>query len=77
MPPILTTSFCEPFIDKLMEYLEAEYIAKGKDLSRLAIVFGGQRPALFIKRELARRIKKSFYPPKFFESMTHKGGSYG
>lgn len=66
MSPILTYSFCEPFIDKLMEYLDAEYIKPGKDLSRMAIVFGGKRPALFIKRELARRMKKSFYPPRFF-----------
>ena len=64
--PVFTTSFCDPFIDKLMEYIDAEYIRPGKDLSRLAIVFGGKRPALFIKRELARRMKKSFYPPRFF-----------
>ncbi len=36
------------------------------DLSRFAVVFGGKRPALFLKRELARRIKGSFYPPQFF-----------
>ena len=30
MPPILTTSFCDPFIDKLMKHIDAEDIAKGK-----------------------------------------------
>lgn len=36
------------------------------DLSRLAIVFGGRRPALFVKQALAQRMRKSFYPPRFF-----------
>ncbi len=63
---IITYSFCEPFIDRLADYLEENYIKKGKDLGRVAIVFGGKRPSLFTKRELARRIKKSFYPPRFF-----------
>jgi len=66
MSKIITYSFCESFIDNLARYLEENYIKKGKDISRLAIVFGGKRPALFIKRELAQRIKTSFYPPKFF-----------
>ncbi|MDP2653756.1 MAG: PD-(D/E)XK nuclease family protein [Candidatus Omnitrophota bacterium] len=66
MSKIITYSFCEPFIDNLIYYIEGEFVKKGKDLSRVAVVFGGQRPALFIKRELARRMKKSFYPPRFF-----------
>jgi anion-transporting ArsA/GET3 family ATPase len=49
-----------------VDYLCAEYAAKGRDLRRMAIVFGGKRPALFVKRELARRIKTAFYPPRFF-----------
>lgn len=66
MERIVTYSFCEPFIDRLTEYIEKNYIRPGKDLSRLAIVFGGKRPALFIKRELARKMGKSFFPPQFF-----------
>ncbi|HLF17918.1 MAG TPA: PD-(D/E)XK nuclease family protein [Candidatus Omnitrophota bacterium] len=63
---ILSVSFCESYIDKLVEHIETNYIKTGKDLSRLAIVFGGKRPALFIKQALAKRLKKSFYPPTFF-----------
>ncbi|MEJ2745885.1 MAG: hypothetical protein P8123_09420, partial [bacterium] len=36
------------------------------DYSRIAVVFGGRRPALFLNRELARRTKKSFCPPRYF-----------
>ena len=63
---IITYSFCESFKDKFVEYIKEEYIRTNKDLSRLAIVFGGKRPSMFIKRDLARYFKKSFYPPCFF-----------
>src|SRR5262245_57961073 len=63
---IFTISFCDSYIDKLVDYIEQNFVKEGKDLSRLAIVFGGRRPALFIKQALARRFKKSFYPPQFF-----------
>ncbi|MDP8212659.1 MAG: PD-(D/E)XK nuclease family protein [Candidatus Zapsychrus exili] len=36
------------------------------DLSRVAIVFGGKRPSLFLKRKLAKELNTSFYPPRFF-----------
>ena len=39
---------------------------KNIDLSRIAIVFGGHRPALFVKRALSQKIGKAFYPPRFF-----------
>jgi hypothetical protein len=35
-------------------------------LGGAALVFGGRRPALFLKKELARRLGGSFYPPSFF-----------
>ncbi len=63
---IITYPFTESFLDNLVDYIDQYYIKEGKDLSRLAIVFGGKRPALFVKRELARRMKKSFFPPRFF-----------
>lgn len=66
MNKIITYSFCESFIDRLVDHIEENYLKKGQDLSRLAVVFGGRRPALFVNRELAMRVKKSFYPPKFF-----------
>jgi len=63
---IMTFSFCESFKDRLVAYIRKEYADQGRDLSRLAIVFGGKRPALFIKRGLARSFGRSFYPPRFF-----------
>jgi len=63
---IITYSFCESFKDKLVEYIREEYISKDADLSRLAIVFGGKRPALFLKRDLAKCFDRSYYPPQFF-----------
>ena len=63
---IITYSFCESFKDRLLDHIKDEYMEKGSDLSRLAVVFGGKRPALFVKRDLGKHFSKSFYPPKFF-----------
>jgi len=63
---ITTYSFCESFTDRLVDYLQKQYIDRGTDLSRVAIVFGGKRPALFVKRDLAKLFRHSFYPPRFF-----------
>ena len=63
---IITYSFCESFKDRLVDFIRTQYIDQGRDLSRLAVVFGGRRPALFLKRELAGIVQKSFYPPVFF-----------
>ena len=66
MNKIITYSFCEPFIDRLADHIEENYLKRATITSRLAIVFGGRRPALFLNRELSKRIGKSFYPPRFF-----------
>ncbi len=63
---VITYSFCDNFIERLAGYIEENYIREGKDLSRLGIVFGGRRPALFLKRELARRTGQDYIPPRFF-----------
>ena len=62
----ITYSLADNLIPKIASLIEKEFIEKGKDLSRLAIVFGGKRPSLFLKRELSKKIKKSFFPPAFF-----------
>ena len=66
MSKIITVPFTEKFLPHVVAYIRANYIAQGKDLSRLAIVFGGRRPSLFVKRELAQLIGKPFVPPQFF-----------
>lgn len=63
---ILTFSFCESFIEQMADYLFSQYVQTGKGFDRVGIVFGGKRPALFLKRALAKRIKKVFVPPVIF-----------
>lgn len=63
---LITIKFAEPFIDRLTDYIDEEFVQTGADLRRLAIVFGGKRPSLFVKRALARKYKRAFYSPKFF-----------
>ncbi|MBU1087649.1 MAG: PD-(D/E)XK nuclease family protein [Candidatus Omnitrophica bacterium] len=65
MRKIETFHFKENFIKELALYLKPEFKA-GNDLSRTAIIFGGKRPALFLKKELAGIGKNSFIPPTFF-----------
>ncbi|MCM8781032.1 MAG: hypothetical protein NC908_03830, partial [Candidatus Omnitrophica bacterium] len=64
MQRIITYSLKDDFIKRLADFIETNYI--NQDLTRLALVFGGKRPALFLKRELAARLKRSFLPPRFF-----------
>lgn len=66
MNDVITYSFTENYLDQLSDYLDQNYIAAGRDLGRVAVIFGGKRPALFCKRNLARLQGKSFYPPRFF-----------
>ncbi|MBF0122101.1 MAG: PD-(D/E)XK nuclease family protein [Candidatus Omnitrophica bacterium] len=65
MSRIITIDFTHNFLDELTGYIEREYLKEGRSLDRLAIVFGGKRPAHFLRRTLARRINKGFVPPKF------------
>ena len=66
MEKILTWNFGENFIENLSEFLLKNFVKENRDLSRVACVFGGKRPALFLRRQLARKIKKPFYPPRTF-----------
>ena len=66
MKRTVTYNLKDNFIEKLTGFIEENYIKKGADLSRLALVFPGKRPALFMRRALSGRTKKSFIPPRFF-----------
>jgi hypothetical protein len=66
MDKVTSFSFTDNFIKNLVSFIEEQFMQKNKDLSKIAFVFGGKRPALFLKKELARRIKKGFSSPKFF-----------
>ena len=59
-----------PINDNIVEYT-TKYIAESisnneNDFGKIAVVMPSKRPAMFIKRELAKQIKKPFVPPKFF-----------
>ena len=66
MEKIITYNFGEDFIAKLATLLSENFLKSGNDLSHISCVFGGRRPALFLKRELSKKIKKSYLPPRFF-----------
>ncbi len=66
MSKVITVPFTENFLPHVVDYVHRYYEDQERDLSRLCLVFGGRRPSLFIKRDLARRIGKAFIPPRFF-----------
>jgi len=66
MEKVITYSFRESFIDNLTDYLERYCAHEKKDISRLAIVFGGKRPPLFVKRALSKRLGRNILSPRFF-----------
>jgi ATP-dependent helicase/nuclease subunit B len=63
---VVTFTLTEPLIPGIADIIERDYIKQGKPLERLAFVFGGRRPSMFLRRELASRVGKSFIPPVFF-----------
>lgn len=66
MDKIVTYSLNEDFIENLVDSIEKNFLNNSPDISRLAFVFEGKRPALFLKKALSRRIGKSFFSPTFF-----------
>lgn len=66
MERIITYSLAENFIQNLSHYIEENFLNRGKDITKLAFVFGGKRPSLFLKRELSKKIGKGFFSPHFF-----------
>ncbi len=66
MERIITYNLNENFIEKIADFIEENFIKKGIDLSRFAFVFEGKRPSLFLMRALSKKMKRSFFPPRFF-----------
>jgi len=55
--------------DNIVEYTTNHILKicpKSIDFSGIAIVMPSKRPSLFIKKELSKKLKTSFIPPKFF-----------
>ena len=65
MGQTITYNFSDNFIEKVAVFL-LDQAKRKKDLSRTAIIFGGKRPALFLKRELAGKLGSAYIPPQFF-----------
>ena len=66
-PGLITTlRFEDDFIGAVAEHLAREAAARGGDLCRVAVVFGGRRPAMFLSRALGERIGGAFFPPRCF-----------
>ncbi len=66
MNRVLSFSLQEDFIKNVADFTIKHLLKNDSDLSRTAFVFGGRRPSLFMKKELAGRIKRSYFPPLFF-----------
>ena len=66
MDRIITYGLSEDFIQRLADFTESNFLKKGADLSRVAFVFAGKRPALFLSKRLSGKIKKGFISPRFF-----------
>lgn len=63
---VATIGFADAFIASIAERLAGEAAARDGDLSRIAVVFGGRRPALFLARDLGARLGRGFFPPRCF-----------
>lgn len=64
----------EDFIRCIADYILQQYPHGHTDFSRIAVIFGGRRPGLFLRRHIAARLKQPFMPPRLFsmdEFITH------
>ncbi len=66
MERIITYSFGEDFIARLAAFINDNFLKANNDLSRIACVFGGRRPALFLQRELSKKVNRAYIPPTLF-----------
>ncbi|MCX5657739.1 MAG: hypothetical protein NTZ48_05900, partial [Candidatus Omnitrophica bacterium] len=66
MEKVTSIALNDDYICRLTDILQNDFIRKNIPLEKVAVVFGGKRPALFLKRELSRRIKGAYFPPAFF-----------
>ncbi len=63
---VVTCGLNEDFIGKLADFLEENFLKSPSGINRLAFVFEGKRPALFLQRALSEKMQKSFFAPHFF-----------
>ncbi len=63
---IINISLNDNIVEYTAKYLLDLATDTENDFSKIAVVMPSKRPAMFIKRELAKQINKPFIPPKFF-----------
>ena len=66
MDKVITYNLGEDFIANVSDFIVDNFKNSDNDFSRIACVFGGKRPNLFLRRELSKRLKVPFYPPNVF-----------
>ncbi|MFC1668019.1 PD-(D/E)XK nuclease family protein [Chlamydiota bacterium] len=70
MDNIVTYNLSDSFLERLVDFVDTEYLKTGKDISRVAFIFGGKRPQLFMRKLLSERIGREFFSPGFFSINT-------
>ena len=63
---IINISLNDNIVEYTAKYLLDSATDTENDFSGIAVVMPSKRPAMFIKRELAKQINKPFVPPKIF-----------
>ena len=63
MEKVLAYSFKDNLTSNICDFIIDNFSGSKNDFSNLMCVFPGRRPALFLKRFLAQRIKGAFFPP--------------
>jgi len=66
MDQVTSIALNDDYIRRLTDILQEDFIQKNIPLEKVALVFGGKRPSLFLKRELSRRINGAYFPPTIF-----------
>ena len=66
MSPVYSIPIGADFIGELADFI----LRDGKRLDETAVVFPGKRPALYLRRRLAEKLKRPFYAPSFFSIET-------
>jgi len=66
MQRVITYCLSDNLVEKLLELVSNYYLSMEDDISRLAFVFGGKRPGLFLKKAISERMRCGYFPPAFF-----------
>ena len=66
MAKVINLDLGGDIIQEAADFICENFSAKQKNFSRVACVFGGRRPALFLRRAIGGKLKSGFVPPQVF-----------